>query len=243
MSESIDGWERAVCLVSGGQDSTTCLYWAKKTFKDVTALNFDYRQRHKVEMECAKKIAYDAGVKLVTLPVEALRVLGGAALTDEIEVKSGLNERNLPNTFVPGRNILFLTLAAAYAYQHGFRNLVTGVCQTDYSGYPDCREETMKALQQTLQYGMDYALQIYTPLMFLTKKETVELAYKLGCLEKVVEDTHTCYNGVHAELHWWGYGCGECPACQIRAKGFEEAPTFIKERLQRVVSRETRGNL
>lgn len=214
---------RALCLLSGGQDSTTCLYWAKKTFAEVEAIRFDYGQRHRVELECSEKIARDAGVKLTTLSLEALKQLGGFALTADIDVKNDINEKGLPNTFVPGRNILFLTLAAAYAYQHGIKDLVTGVCDTDYSGYPDCRLATIEAIKKTINLGMNENFTIWTPLMFLTKGGTVDLARKLGCLDVVKNDTHTCYNGVRDELHYWGYGCGECPACILRKKGFDEA--------------------
>lgn len=214
---------KALCLLSGGQDSTTCLYMALKQFGEVEAIRFDYGQRHKVELECCERIARKADVKLTTLSVPALKELGGYALTDDMAVRSELNERNLPNTFVPGRNILFLTLAAAYAYQHDIDCIVTGVCQTDFSGYPDCREDTIKAIELTCRLGMNRPVWIMTPLMYMTKAETVKAAQDLGCLDIIREETHTCYNGVRDTLHYWGYGCGTCPACQLRKKGFDEA--------------------
>jgi len=211
--------EKALVLLSGGQDSTTCLYWAIDRFgaDAVSAVSFDYGQRHRIELECAEHIAAAAGVALVCLPIDTFAALGGDALTDSgINVESDLDEASgLPNTFVPGRNLIFLTFAAAYAYQRGIGHLVTGVAQTDYSGYPDCREVTVEAVQNAIQLGMDTDLQIHAPLMHRSKKQTVELARDLGALEAMAL-THTCYNGVRPP-------CGECPACILRAKGFVEA--------------------
>ncbi len=211
--------DRALVLLSGGQDSTTCLYWAIDRFgRDaVTALTFDYCQRHRIELDCAGKIAVNAGIRHVCLPIDTFAALGGDALTDsEVAVRDDLNAATgLPNTFVPGRNIIFVTFAAAFAYRHGIGNLVAGVAQTDYSGYPDCREETIVSLQKTIRLGMEYDLQIHAPLMHRSKKETVELARDLGALSAMA-DTHTCYNGARPP-------CGECPACKLRAKGFAEA--------------------
>jgi len=211
--------ERVLVVLSGGQDSTTCLYWAIDRFglENVSSVTFDYGQRHRFELACASEIADFAKVANVILPIDTFAALGGDALTDSaIAVASGLDEESgLPNTFVPGRNLIFLTFAAAYAYQRGISHLVTGVAQTDYSGYPDCREETMRSLQTTLQNGMDSAIQIHTPLMHLSKKATVLLAEELGALPAMAM-THTCYNGVRPP-------CGTCPACELRAKGFEEA--------------------
>ena len=209
---------KSLVVLSGGQDSTTCLYWALNEYgaSNVTTVTFDYGQRHRVELECAKKVADIAGVPNTVLPINTLSALGGNALTDEIEVKAGIDPKtNLPNTFVPGRNLIFLTYAAAFAYQRGIHHLVTGVAQTDYSGYPDCREDTIQALQKTINLGMDYDIAIHTPLMHKSKKETVEIARDLGALEAMAY-THTCYNGEQPP-------CGECPACLLRAKGFEEA--------------------
>lgn len=211
--------EKAIVVLSGGQDSTTCLYWAIKKFGQnaVETLTFDYGQRHRVELECAARIASKAGVKNTLLPINTFNVLGATALTDDqIEVQSELDaETQLPNTFVPGRNLIFLTYAAALAYKQGIKHLVTGVAQTDYSGYPDCREETIKALTKAINLGMETEIEIYTPLMYLSKADTVRLAKEVGALE-AMSDTHTCYNGQRPP-------CGQCPACLLRAKGFEEA--------------------
>ncbi|NQV85840.1 MAG: 7-cyano-7-deazaguanine synthase QueC [Woeseiaceae bacterium] len=211
--------DKALVVLSGGQDSTTCLYWAIDKFgrNQVSSLTFDYGQRHRIELDCAREIADFVGVPNVILPIDTFSALGGDALTDtDIAVGTGTDERTgLPNTFVPGRNLIFLTFAAAFAYQRDITHLVTGVAQTDYSGYPDCREETIVALQATLQNGMESMVQIHAPLMHLSKMETVKLATELGALPAMAL-THTCYNGVRPP-------CGYCAACQLRAKGFEEA--------------------
>jgi len=211
--------DRVLVVLSGGQDSTTCLYWAIDRFglENVSSVTFDYGQRHRFELACASEIADFANIPNVILPIDTFAALGGDALTDSaIAVASGPDEESgLPNTFVPGRNLIFLTFAAAYAYQRGISHLVTGVAQTDFSGYPDCREETMRSLQTTLQYGMDLEIQIHTPLMHLSKKATVLLAEELGALPAMAM-THTCYEGVRPP-------CGTCPACELRSKGFEEA--------------------
>ena len=210
---------KALVVLSGGQDSTTCLYWALERFGvgNVSTLTFDYGQRHRIEIECAGRIAEEAGVPHALLPIDSFAVLGGDALTDDaIDVESEVDEETgLPNTFVPGRNLIFLTFAAAYAWQRKIGNLVTGVAQTDYSGYPDCRQETIRSLEETLKLGMESDIAIHTPLMHLSKKETVLLARDVGALEAMAL-THTCYNGQRPP-------CGECPACILRAKGFEEA--------------------
>jgi 7-cyano-7-deazaguanine synthase len=211
--------EKALVVLSGGQDSTTCLYWALDRFdrNAIDTVSFDYGQRHHIELDCAARVAEFAGVPNTCLPIDTFAALGGDALTDpDVEVASGTNEQaGLPNTFVPGRNLIFLTFAAAYAYQRGIRHLVTGVAQTDYSGYPDCREGTITALQHALRLGMESDVTIHTPLMHLSKKETVELARDLGALPAMAL-THTCYNGERPP-------CGHCPACELRAKGFAEA--------------------
>jgi 7-cyano-7-deazaguanine synthase len=211
--------DKALVVLSGGQDSTTCLYWAINRFgsTNVSSITFDYGQRHRVELDCAREIAEFTRVPNVVLPIDTFAALGGDALTDpEIEVASASGgESGLPNTFVPGRNLIFLTFAAAYAYQRGISNLVTGVAQTDYSGYPDCREETMGSLQTAIQQGMESDIQIHTPLMHLSKKETVELAQQLGAIGAMAM-THTCYEGERPP-------CGICPACKLRARGFSEA--------------------
>lgn len=210
---------RALVVLSGGQDSTTCLYWAIDRFgrENVSSVTFDYGQRHRIELDCARRVAEHAGVANVCLPIDTFAALGGDALTDDsIAVDDTADaESDLPVTFVAGRNLIFLTFAAAYAYRHEIGHLVTGVAQTDYSGYPDCREETIAALQKTISLGMDRELQIHTPLMHISKKETVELAVELGALEAMAL-THTCYNGQQPP-------CGQCAACELRTKGFAEA--------------------
>jgi 7-cyano-7-deazaguanine synthase len=209
----------ALVVLSGGQDSTTCLYWAIDRFgrEKVSSLSFDYGQRHRIELTAAAEIAKLVDVPNVILPIDTFAALGGDALTaEEFAVESTLDkETGLPNTFVPGRNLIFLTFAAAFAYQRNIAHLVTGVAETDYSGYPDCREESIHSLQTALQNGMDTAIQIHTPLMHLSKKQTVELADRLGALPAMAM-THTCYNGERPP-------CGHCPACELRAKGFAEA--------------------
>ncbi len=211
--------EKALVVLSGGQDSTTCLYWAIDRFgvNAVESITFDYGQRHRTELECAATVANFAGVANTCLPIDTFAALGGDALTDPgVEVAGDVDDSTgLPNTFVPGRNLIFLTFAAAYAYQHDIGHLITGVAQTDYSGYPDCREETVEALQRALRLGMESGITIHTPLMHLSKKETVELARDLGALPAMAF-THTCYNGQRPP-------CGTCPACLLRAKGFAEA--------------------
>ena len=213
------GTDKALVVLSGGQDSTTCLYWALDRFGqgNVSSITFDYGQRHRIELDCARDVAAAAGVSNVCLPIDTFAALGGDALTDaSIAVSDAkVDDTELPVTFVPGRNLIFLTFAAAHAYRHGIRHLVTGVAQTDYSGYPDCREETIGALQRAISLGMDREVTIHTPLMHRSKKETVELAVRLGGLDAMAL-THTCYNGRRPP-------CGECQACRLRAKGFAEA--------------------
>ena len=208
---------RALVVLSGGQDSTTCLYWALHRFGAgrVEALTFDYGQRHRIELDCAAQIAKHAGVVHATLPIDTFAALGGNALTDSGIAVDESTGNELPNTFVPGRNLIFLTFAAAFAWQRGIVDLVSGVAQTDYSGYPDCRRDTIDALEQSLNLGMERTFTLHTPLMNLSKKETVELAQDLGALNAMAL-THTCYNGERPP-------CGQCPACQLRAKGFLEA--------------------
>jgi 7-cyano-7-deazaguanine synthase len=213
------GTGKALVVLSGGQDSTTCLYWAVDRFgrRNVSSVTFDYGQKHRIELDCARDVAVAAGVPNVCLPIDTFAALGGDALTDaSVAVSDTIDaETDLPVTFVAGRNLIFLTFAAAYAYRHDARHLVTGVAQTDYSGYPDCRDETIMALQKAISLGMDREFTIHTPLMYRSKKETVELAVRLGALEAMAL-THTCYNGRRPP-------CGECQACRLRAKGFAEA--------------------
>ena len=211
--------EKALVVLSGGQDSTTCLYWAVDRFgrDNVSSITFDYGQKHRIELDCARDVAAAAGVPNVRLPIDTFSALGGDALTDASVAVSNEtdDETELPVTFVAGRNLIFLTFAAAYAYRHDARHLVTGVAQTDYSGYPDCREETIEALQKAISLGMDREFTIHTPLMHRSKKGTVELAAQLGALEAMAL-THTCYKGLRPP-------CGVCQACRLRAKGFAEA--------------------
>jgi len=209
--------ENALIVLSGGQDSTTCLYWAIDKFgRDaVSSITFDYGQRHRIELECARHVASAAGVPNRCVPINTFSALGGDALTDLSISVDRVVASGLPNTFVPGRNLIFLTFAAAYAYQSNIGHIVTGVAQTDYSGYPDCREETIESLQNTIRLGMESDVQIHTPLMHLSKKQTVELAVKVGAIDAMAL-THTCYNGERPP-------CATCPACILRAKGFAEA--------------------
>lgn len=205
----------AVILHSGGQDSTTCLVWAMKKFKKVRVISFDYGQRHKAELKAAKTIARKLEVPHKTIEIPILKKFTKNALTDKsVRIRAGRGG-GLPSTFVDGRNQMFLTVAAIYAKQKGIPNLVTGVCQTDYSGYPDCREEFIKSLEKTLRLGMEFPFKIHTPLMHLTKAETVKLMQKLGGLD-LLKYTMTCYEGVRPP-------CEKCPACNLRQKGFKEA--------------------
>ena len=209
--------DRAVVVLSGGQDSTTCLYWAIDRFgiAETCALTFDYGQRHRIELECAREVAAFAGIAHTILPVNTFSALGGNALTDDSIAVDREPEAGLPATFVPGRNLIFLTYAAAYCWPRKIGHIVTGVAQTDYSGYPDCRRETIDALARTLRLGMEMEFSIHTPLMHRTKAETVLLARELDCLEALAL-THTCYEGKRPP-------CGRCDACRLRAKGFAAA--------------------
>ncbi len=223
--------DKALVLFSGGQDSATCLAWALARFAEVETIGFDYGQRHRVELD-VRPVFLDAVRH--AFPDWALRLgedrvvdagiigtLSETALTRETEIAMQAN--GLPNTFVPGRNILFLTLAAAVAYRRGIKHIVTGVCETDYSGYPDCRDDTIKALQAALNLGMDARFVLHTPLMWIDKAATWELAEELGGARLVTlinRETHSCYRGVRDGLHDWGYGCGDCPACDLRADGW-----------------------
>ena len=221
----------ALVLFSGGQDSTTCLALALERYERVETVGFDYGQRHLVEMQArvhvlahlragfpswAPRLGQD---HVLELPV--LGRISESALTSETAFR--LQASGLPNTFVPGRNLLFMTLAAALAYRRDLQVLVTGVCETDFSGYPDCRDDTMKALQLALSLGMDRRFLVQTPLMWIDKAATWELAWQLGgqlLVDLVIEHTHTCYLGDREHRHVWGYGCGTCPACELRARGF-----------------------
>lgn len=209
---------KAVVVFSGGQDSTTCLVQAIKEYDEVHAITFDYGQRHKAEIEVAQKLTAALGVKNhKVMDVSLLNELAISSLTrDDIAVSHELQENGLPNSFVPGRNILFLTLAGIYAYQIGASTVITGVCETDFSGYPDCRNDFVKAMNSALVQGMDRQLEIKTPLMWLNKAETWALADQYKALELVRNQTLTCYNGVI------GDGCGDCPACSLRKTGLDD---------------------
>ncbi|MBV7297476.1 7-cyano-7-deazaguanine synthase QueC [Enterovibrio paralichthyis] len=209
--------KKAVVVFSGGQDSTTCLIQALSEYDEVHCITFDYNQRHKQEIEVACEVAETLGVAShKVMDVGLLNELAISSLTrDNIPVSHELQENGLPNSFVPGRNILFLTLAGIYAYQLGAEAVITGVCETDFSGYPDCRNDFVKAMNSALVQGMDRQLEIRTPLMWLNKAETWALADKLGKLDFVRDQTLTCYNGVI------GSGCGDCPACDLRQNGLD----------------------
>ncbi|MDP4163794.1 MAG: 7-cyano-7-deazaguanine synthase QueC [Bacillota bacterium] len=216
--------DKAVIVFSGGQDSTTCLFWAMEQFAEVEAVTFDYNQRHRLEIECAQNITKELGIKHHILDMSLLNQLAPNALTrDDIEVTEGA-EGELPSTFVPGRNLLFLSFAGVLASQVGAKHIVTGVCETDFSGYPDCRDIFIKSLNVTLNLSMDQGFVIHTPLMWINKEETWKLADDLGALDFVREKTLTCYNGIIAD------GCGECPACHLRKKGLDDYLQKRKER-------------
>jgi 7-cyano-7-deazaguanine synthase len=223
----------ALVLFSGGQDSTTCLAWALSRFERVETVGFDYGQRHRIELECRDTVraglaGIDAGWKARLGPdhlldATVLKSLGETAMTHEVSIE--MTEAGLPSTFVPGRNLLFLTLAGALASRRGISVLVGGMCETDYSGYPDCRATTMAAQAETLRLGLDVPMQIETPLMYVDKAGTWALADELGgqaLIDLIAEDTHTCYLGDREHRHEWGYGCGTCPACELRARGWQQ---------------------
>lgn len=221
----------ALVLFSGGQDSTTCLAWALERHERVETLGFDYGQRHRVELaqrgvlrdrlaamkpQWAERLGPDH-----VLDLAALGAISDTALTSGKAIEMGA--KNLPNTFVPGRNLIFLAFAAALAYRRGLNRIVGGMCETDFSGYPDCRDDAIKAMQVALNIGMESRFVLETPLMWIDKAQSWALAEKLGgeaLVEAIVEHSHTCYLGLRGARHDWGYGCGECPACRLRAQGF-----------------------
>jgi 7-cyano-7-deazaguanine synthase len=223
---------KALVLFSGGQDSATCLAWALDRYTYVETIGFHYGQRHAVEIEC-REVVLDRmkaqfpswAVRLGKDHMLDLRLLGqisDTALTQDQEI--AFKESGLPSTFVPGRNLLFFTFASAIAYRRGLTALVGGMCETDYSGYPDCRDNTLKALQVAMSLGLDAPMVVETPLMWLDKAQTWKLAEQLGgtaLVELIRTETHTCYLGDRTHLHRWGYGCGDCPACELRRKGYE----------------------
>jgi 7-cyano-7-deazaguanine synthase len=223
--------DTALVLFSGGQDSTVCLAWALQQFSRVETIGFDYGQRHAVELSVRARLRdrmatlrtdWKAGLgddHLVKL--DALAAISETALTRNTAIE--MADSGLPTTFVPGRNLIFFCFAGALAYRRGARHLVAGMCETDYSGYPDCRDDTIKALQVALTLGLDKRVTIHTPLMWIDKADTFAMAEQIGgkaFLEIVIEDSHSCYMGDRSKRHEWGFGCGECPACQLRAKGF-----------------------
>jgi len=223
--------DHALVLFSGGQDSTVCLAWALAQFAHVETIGFDYGQRHRAELDVrprirgqmaalrtdwAERLGGDHIVK-----IDALAAISETALTRDIAIEIAQN--GLPTTFVPGRNLAFFAFAGALAYRRGIKHLVAGMCETDFSGYPDCRDDTIKAMQLALTLGMDRRVVIHTPLMWVDKAETFEMARDLGgdgFVDLLVEETHTCYLGDRSRRHAWGYGCGTCPACQLRANGY-----------------------
>lgn len=212
---------RALVVFSGGQDSTTCLFWAKQKFTHVEAITFDYGQRHRIELESADRICRETNTPQKVLRLSELSELGGNALMDSnTELKRDGGFQNLPNSFVPGRNILFLTLAAAWATQRGITDLVGGMCEADYSGYPDCRQNFIDSMQSALSLGIGQDFRIHTPLMKLDKAAVFQLADELGALEIILRESATCYQGDRTQFHAWGYGCGICPACLLRSQGF-----------------------
>ena len=223
----------ALVLFSGGQDSTTCLAWALNRYDHVETLGFDYGQRHAIELtmrpqllDSLRTMHSDWKSKLGedhVLDLSLLAAISDTALTSEVAIT--MQENGLPNTFVPGRNLLFLTSAAALAYRRGISDLVGGMCETDYSGYPDCRDETLRSLEQAINLGMASKLTIQTPLMWLNKAQSWQLAATLGgqeLVELIRTETHTCYLGERGVLHAWGHGCGSCPACELRARGYAD---------------------
>lgn len=232
MSDSVQFPRSALVLFSGGQDSTVCLAWALERYHLVETVGFDYGQWHSVELEQRPVILAnlrEAFPKWVSrlgsdhmLDLRVLGQIGGSALTDRREIE--MKDNGLPNTFVPGRNLLFLTLAASLAYRRDIDVLVGGMCETDFSGYPDCRDDTIKSQQFTLALGLGQRMTIETPLMWINKAATWHLAEQLGgqvLVDQVIQHTHTCYLGEREDLHPWGYGCGRCPACELRKRGFE----------------------
>ncbi len=222
----------ALVLFSGGQDSTVCLAWALERFESVHTIGFDYGQRHGIELTCRKTILeqfpkvfpqWGNTLKSDTLiDLRSLSAISETSLTRETEIK--FNANGLPNTFVPGRNLLFFNYAAALGYRLGAHHLVGGMCETDYSGYPDCHHDTLKALEHAINCGMAEEFHIHTPLMWMDKAQTWRLAEKLGgqpLVHLIIHESHSCYRGERTTFHAWGYGCGTCPACSLRQSGFE----------------------
>jgi 7-cyano-7-deazaguanine synthase len=225
--------DEALVLFSGGQDSTVCLAWALSRYSRVETVGFDYGQRHHIELECRKTVLASLRARFPewaaklgddhAIDLASLGAISQTSLTREAAFQFAIN--GLPNSFVPGRNLLFFTFAAAIAYRRDLKRLVGGMCETDYSGYPDCRDDTLKALQVTLSLGLDRRVVLETPLMWIDKAATWELARELGgnsLVDLIVEETHSCYLGDRTKRHEWGYGCGTCPACELRKAGWEK---------------------
>lgn len=213
---------KAVVVFSGGQDSTTCLGWALNRFELVECITFNYGQKHSIELTQAAAICAKLEIKHIVVDISFLNTLVDSALTSDGNVNEAHPRlKHLPASFVPNRNALFLTLAHAYAQKIGANTVVTGVCETDFSGYPDCREVFIKSLQESLHLASDVLIKIETPLMFIDKAGTFKMAKDEGVLDLVIEMSHTCYNGIR-EMHEWGAGCGECPACKLRQKGYQD---------------------
>jgi len=224
--------DSALVLFSGGQDSATCLAWALDRYSRVETLGFDYGQRHRIELDCRAGLRTSLRDRFPQwqdrlgddhmVDLSVLGAISDTAMTREIAIEA--NAQGLPNTFVPGRNLMFLTFAAAIAYRRGLQVIVGGMCETDFSGYPDCRDDTIKALQVALNLGMDRRFVLETPLMWIDKADTWRLAEQLGgapLVELIRADTHTCYLGERGALHEWGHGCGQCPACELRRRGYQ----------------------
>ncbi|MEM6603044.1 MAG: 7-cyano-7-deazaguanine synthase QueC [Pseudomonadota bacterium] len=232
--------EKAILLFSGGQDSATCLFYALENFAEVETIGFRYGQRHHIEMEVRQEFLSGfrkifpeyaeklKGDKIYDLPI--LSDIGETSLTRETEIY--MLECGLPSTFVPGRNIMFFTVAASHGWRKSISHIIGGMCQTDYSGYPDCRDNTLKSLQVSLSLGLDMPLILHTPLMWLSKAESWKIAYDIAgqkAVDFIIENTHSCYKGERSKRHIWGYGCGKCPACVLRKQGFERYASLTLE--------------
>ena len=232
--------DTALVLFSGGQDSTTCLAWALERYARVETIGFDYGQRHAIELTVRPKLLEQMRAQQARwherlgedhmVDLSLIGKISDTALTSEVTI--AMQDNGLPNTFVPGRNLLFMTVAATVAYRRGLNVLVGGMCETDFSGYPDCRDDTMKALQVALNLGMATRLKLETPLMWIDKRQSWQLAHDTGgaaLVELIRTGTHTCYLGARGALHAWGYGCGACPACQLRARGYNQYAAGLAE--------------
>ncbi|AHA28131.1 7-cyano-7-deazaguanine synthase QueC [Candidatus Liberibacter americanus] len=239
MNDNIKNKYSALLLFSGGQDSSTCLAWALNKFDSVKTIGFDYGQRNKIELKCRINILKKI-IKLIPewqeslgedfiLPLTTIGEISNSSLTKNIEMK--IKNNGLPNTFVPGRNIIFLVFAAALAYRLGIKNIIAGMCETDYSGYPDCRDNTIKAVETALNLGMENNFILHTPLMWLKKYQTWQMIQDIGgkkLVDLIIEESHTCYLGIRDKRHEWGYGCDSCQACNLRKKGWIKYNKGIK---------------